>query len=215
MPKRRKVANLLGLAVLATVLTKPMHPYEMASVLRSRAKDQDLRIRWGSLYGVVQNLHKHGFLETVQTERLGGRPERTVYRITEAGRAELVDWTRELVGVPEPEMSRFKAGLSVLGVLSPDEASDLLRQRIRALDEQLATATAELEAVAAEVPRMFLIETEYELAVRAAEVGWARSLLREIEEGSLPGMPQWVAFHATGEVPPDLAELAERGTDPD
>ena len=53
MSKRRKVGNLLGLAVLSAVALKPMHPYEIASVLRERGKDQDIKIKWGSLYTVV------------------------------------------------------------------------------------------------------------------------------------------------------------------
>jgi DNA-binding PadR family transcriptional regulator len=214
MAKQRKVANLMALAVLGTVVTKPMHPYEIASVLRARSKDEDVKIRWGSLYRVVQNLDKHGFVAAVQSERHGGRPERTVYRITDAGRAELVDWVRELVGVPEPEELRFKAGLSMLGVLSPDEVVTLLQNRIGALEEQLAAAGERLASDAAEVPRVFLVEAEYELAVRKAEADWARGLLREITDGSLPGLAQWREFQRTGEVPADLAELAERGTDP-
>jgi DNA-binding PadR family transcriptional regulator len=215
MAKHRKVANLMALAVLSTVVTKPMHPYEIASVLRERSKDHDMPIKWGSLYRVVQNLEKHGFVQAVQSERHGGRPERTIYRITGAGRAELVDWVRELIGVPEREELRFKAGLSLLGVLSPDEVVDLLQGRIRALDEQIAAAGAELARHATEVPRLFLIEAEYELAVRTGEADWARGLLREITDGSLPGLAQWRAFHRTGEIPVELAELAERGSDPD
>ncbi len=83
----RKVSNMLGLAVLATVVERPMHPYEMATVIRERGKDQDMTLKWGSLYTVVQNLHRHGFIEVVESARHGGRPERTVYRITDAGRA--------------------------------------------------------------------------------------------------------------------------------
>ncbi|MCQ0015408.1 PadR family transcriptional regulator [Actinomadura madurae] len=131
MVKRRKVSNLLGLAVLSTLMTRPMYPYEVASSLRARGKDDDMAIKWGSLYRVVQNLEKYGFVEAVHSERQGARPERTVYRITEAGRAELVDWVRELVGETQREESRFKAGLSVLSVLSPDEAVELLRTRAR------------------------------------------------------------------------------------
>src|ERR687888_1769422 len=99
MAKRRPVRNLRALAVLTVVLQRPMHPYEMASVLRARGKDQDMPIKWGSLYTVVRNLEKHGLLEAAESGRQGGRPERTVYRITEAGRAEVEDWVRELVSV--------------------------------------------------------------------------------------------------------------------
>src|SRR5919198_2129085 len=84
--KRRKVGNLLALAVLALVAERPMHPYEMASTLRERGKDVSIKINWGSLYTAVQNLEKHGFIDATETTRQGRRPERTVYRITDAGR---------------------------------------------------------------------------------------------------------------------------------
>src|SRR5688572_3310914 len=110
MPRRRKVGNLMALAVLGVLVEKPMHPYEMASVLRARGKDEDIAIKWGSLYTVVQNMEKHALIEAVQNSRQGARPERTVYRITDAGRSELDDWVRELVSTPERERPRFMAG---------------------------------------------------------------------------------------------------------
>lgn len=58
----------------------------------------------------------------MHSERRGGRPERTVYAITDAGRAELVDWVRDLVGSPEHGVTGLKAGLSLLSVLAPDDA---------------------------------------------------------------------------------------------
>ena len=210
MGKRRKVGNLLGLAVLSTVSAKPMHPYEMASLMRARGKDRDMDIKWGSLYTVVGNLEKHGFLAVEGSSRHGSRPERTVYRITDAGRDELADWVRELIGVPERERPRFEAGLSVLGALGPDEAAALLRRRLDAMEREIAEDRAVLEA-AKEVPRLFLIEAEYDLAMRRAEAEWVRGFLAEIEDGTLPDLDLWRAFHETGEMPPELAELAERG----
>jgi DNA-binding PadR family transcriptional regulator len=214
MAKRRKVGNMLGLAVLSTVIGKPMHPYEMASVLRERGKDQDMKIKWGSLYTVVQNLEKHGFIEAVESGRQGGRPERTVYRITDAGREEMRDWVQDLVATPEREIPKFEAALSVLGVLPPDDAIRLLRQRLAALTEQVAAQRAALDEARREVPRMFLIESEFDLALRDAEIAWLRSFLGELTDGSMPGMDQWRYFHETGQLPPELAELAQKGADP-
>ncbi|WP_106247243.1 PadR family transcriptional regulator [Allonocardiopsis opalescens] len=211
MAKRRKVGNLLALAVLSALVQRPMHPYEMASVLRSRGKDGDMAIKWGSLYTVVRNLARHGFIEAVDVGRQGARPERTTYRITGAGRAELADWTRELIAEPEPELPRFKAGLSVLAVLPPGEVVELLRRRLAALTEGIAAQREALVRHGAEVPRLFLVEDEYELAVREAEAAWVRSLLDELASGRYPGLDAWRAWHDTGEMPADLAELAERG----
>ncbi|MEV6811067.1 PadR family transcriptional regulator [Micromonospora sp. NPDC051296] len=215
MAKRRKVNNLMALAVLSVLVHRPMHPYEIASALRGWGKDQDMPIKWGSLYTVVGNLDKHGFITAVESVRAGRRPERTVYRITDAGRAELVDWARELLATPMAEYPRFRAGLSVLAAVHPDEAADLLRQRLRQVVENITAARAELAGHSTEVPRLFLIESEYDLAMREAEAAWIRTVLADFDSGTFPGLDQWRAFHETGEIPAELAALAERTSTPD
>jgi DNA-binding PadR family transcriptional regulator len=216
MAKKRKVDNLLALAVLATVYTRPMHRYEMASVMRARGKDQDMDIKWGSLYTVVQNMEKHGFLQVVGTDRAGARPERTIYAITEAGRRELVEWTRELISTPRTEHPRFAAGLSVLAVLPPPEATALLQERLGHLEESIGDQRATLAQSREEgVPRLFMIETEYGLAMLEAEAAWSRALIDELTSGTFPGLAVWQEWHRTGEIPDELTELAERGLPPD
>jgi DNA-binding PadR family transcriptional regulator len=213
--RQRKVANLLALAVLATVHERPMHRYEMASIMRARGKDQDMPIKWGSLYTVVQNMERHGFLEIIGTTRQGARPERTVYQITEAGKQELVDWTRELISSPHAEHPRFVAGLSVLAALPPHEAIELLQTRLGVLEGVITAQQAAIGEHGAEVPRLFLVESEYTVAMVAAEAGWIRSLLDELTSGTFPDLATWRAWHRTGEMPAELAELAERGALPD
>jgi DNA-binding PadR family transcriptional regulator len=204
------VSNLLGLALLGVLMPgRPMHPYEMVRVLRRTGKEHDMKIKWGSLYTVVQNLEKHGFIEATSSNRAGRRPERTVYAITDAGRAELTDWLRELVAVPEPDYPRFQAALSLLGGLSPDEAAELLEERLRALDEAIAADRAMLQQVAGEVTRLFLIEAEFALAMREAEAAWVRSLLKELVDGTLPGVAEWRDYHKTGGVPPQWTQMLE------
>lgn len=212
MAKRRRVNNLLALALLALLATgRPIHPYEMATLLRRTGKERDMQIKWGTFYTVVQNLEKYGFIEEAGSDRDGRRPERTLYTITEAGQEELRDWLRELVAEPDVEVPRFEAALSVLGVLSPDEVTALLHTRAAALDADIAAQRAAMEQAAVRVPRIFLIESEYALAMRAAEVAWVRSLLAELAEGSLPGMAQWREYHETGRMAPELTELLYEG----
>ncbi len=195
MAKRRPVGNLMALAVLSVLAVRPMHPYEMATVIRERGKDRDMKVKWGSLYTVVGNLQRHGLIEAVQTARSGGRPERTIYRITDAGQAEMRDWARELVSTPEPEFPRFEAGLSVLGALPPEEAAALLDQRLRSLERDLAAQRKALARIREQVSRLFLVEAEYDLAMREAEAGWIAELLAELRSGSFPDLDQWRAFH--------------------
>ncbi len=211
MATKRKVDNLMALAVLATAIERPMHRYEMASLMRARGKDQDMDIKWGSLYTVVQNLEKHGLLETIGSTRQGARPERTIYRITASGRQELLDWTRELIGSPAAENPRFAAGLSVWMLLSPDEVIALLRARLEKLEASLKSRRAALAQAGAEIPRLFLVEAEYALAMTKAESAWIRGLLDELSSGEYPDLASWRTWHATGEVPARFAELAKRG----
>ena len=212
MAKRRKVGNLLALAVLATLVQRPMHPYEIASFLKARGKDKDMPIKWGSLYTVVANLEKHGFIEAAENVRSGSRPERTVYRITPAGVDELQDWTSELIGTPQTEQRSFEAGLSILGALHPDKAVLLLRNRLDLLRTALAEQRAEYEQVAVEVPRLMLAEWDYNLALLAAEINWVSGFLDAVTSGEMPGIDVWRHWHETGKMPPEIAELAERGS---
>ena len=101
----------------------------------------------------MQNLEKYGFIEAVEVAREGRQPERTTYQITDAGRAELKDWLRELLSVPEREYTRFEAALGESGVLPPDELIDLLQQRLDALEAANAEHQDGLDAlVAADTP---------------------------------------------------------------
>jgi len=210
------VGNLLALALLSLLTQQPMYPYEMAQTLRTRGKDKTIHINWGSLYTVVQNLEKHGFIEAAGTNREGRQPERTTYRITPRGMAELRDWLTELLSVPEDEHGGFVAALSEGGILPPAEVAGLLAKRLATLDSANAAQEAELKVWMQRLPRMLLVESDYELAMRRAQADWVRALLSEITEGTLGGMDAWRKIHETGEIPPELRELdeqAKRGWD--
>jgi DNA-binding PadR family transcriptional regulator len=214
MAKRRKVGNLLALALLSLLAQEPMYPYEMAQTLRARGKDQSIKINWGSLYTVVQNLDKNGFIEAASTEREGRQPERTTYRITEAGKAELTDWLRELLSVPEWTPTPFEAALSEASGIGPDALAELLSARLAALDAENSGIRAELAAVVKRIPRLLLIEAEYRLAMQLAEAGWVRGILAEMASGGLGDLDIWRRIVKTGEIPQELRDLdqeARRG----
>jgi DNA-binding PadR family transcriptional regulator len=209
MAKRRKVSNLLALALLSLLAQQPMYPYEMAQTLRARGKDQTIKINWGSLYTVVQNLQKYGFIEEVGTDREGRQPERTTYQITEQGMAELRDWLRELLSVPEEPQSPFAAALSEGGILPPDEMVELLTKRLATLDNLNTAHEADLRLWTKRLPRVLLVEGEYQLAMRLAEANWVRGLLKEIVEGTISGIDAWRRIHETGQFPEEFIELDE------
>jgi DNA-binding PadR family transcriptional regulator len=202
------VTSPLALSVLATLSEAPMHPYEIARLLKYRGKDLSIKIRYGSLYTVVQNLEKQGFVTAEGTARAGRRPERTVYRLTDDGREELDHRLREIFRAPVKEYPLFEAALSLAGVLPLDDVITLLTERLRRLELDLAATRAGLHELTVEqrLPRLFLIESEYALAMKQAEADWVRGLITELADGSLDGVDQWRAWRETGEFPDEWAE---------
>jgi DNA-binding PadR family transcriptional regulator len=194
---KRKVSNPLALAVMALLFERPMHPYEMVSTMRERGKHEAIKLRYGSLYSVVGALEREGLVVGLETRREGRRPERTVYGITDAGREEFLDWLRELLREPVKEYTQFAAGLSYLPALPPEEAADLLEERVRLLEKEVGEMRSRLDDVMEELdlPRLFLVENEHELVLREAELGWVRGLVREIKDGTIGGIEGWRAFH--------------------
>jgi DNA-binding PadR family transcriptional regulator len=195
MPRRR--TNPLALAVLACLTERPMHPYEMAATMRTRGQDASIRLNYGSLYGVVEGLLKRGLLEEQEVIRDGRRPERTVYRITDDGRTEVEDWLAELLGRSAKEFPQFEAGLSLMGALRPDRVVELLHERVVALQTRLSELDAIVDAAMHNgVPRVFLVEMDYERAVVDADCAFTEQLAADIESEALDGVKFWKDVHA-------------------
>jgi DNA-binding PadR family transcriptional regulator len=198
---KRKVSNPLALAVLALLYERPMHPYEMVSLMRERGKHESVRLRYSSLYSVVGALEREGLIVARETVREGRRPERTIYEITGAGREEFLTWLRELLREPVKEYTQFAAGLSFLPGLPPEEAVELLEERVRRLEKETTEMGSRLDAAMGkyDLPRLFLVESEHELMLREAELGWVRKIVEEIEAGALGDLSEWRSLHSERE----------------
>jgi DNA-binding PadR family transcriptional regulator len=198
-------SNPLALAVLVCLYEKPMHPYEVAQTLRNRAKQESVRLNYGSLYAVVEGLEKKGFIKATGTVREGKRPERTVYEITDDGSREMDEWMTDLISTPQKEYPAFLAGLSFLPSLSPDEALAALRSRAQALQVRLAAMRGAMKAAHdAGLPRIFELESEYEEQQLRAELKFVTGLVDEMASGSLEGLEMWRMFHTEGFDPEEV-----------
>jgi DNA-binding PadR family transcriptional regulator len=196
MTGKRKVSNLLALAVLSYLSQQPMHPYELGRSLREHGDDRSIKFNHGSLYMVIGQLARAGFITEQETSRAGQRPERTVYALTDAGRAELRDWLAELVEQPQHEYPAFVAALSFVGALPPSQVLDLLRARLGHLARQQAEARGLVDTSLADgLPGLFLIEEEYRLAMLDAESAFTSRLIRRITDPATDWTGPWAAFH--------------------
>jgi DNA-binding PadR family transcriptional regulator len=196
MAQKRKVGNLLALAVMSYLSQQPMHPYELGRTLRDHGDARSIKFNHGSLYMVVQQLAKAGYITELETSRAGQRPERTVYALTDAGRAEFRDWLRELVAEPEHEYPHFVAALSLIAALPPGEVVSLLQHRLGRLREARAEIRGIIDATLAQgVPELFLIEEEYRLALVDAETSFVEQFIEKITDPETGWGPAWAQFH--------------------
>jgi DNA-binding PadR family transcriptional regulator len=200
MAKQRKVGNLLALAVLSYLTQAPMHPYELSRTLRDNDDVRSIKFNHGSLYMVVGQLARAGFIAEQETSREGQRPERTVYALTDAGRRELRDWMRELVEVPQHEYPHFVAALSLIAALPPGEVTELLGGRLRRLAEQRTEIRGLIDtALARGLHPLFLVEEDYRLALLDAESSFVERFIEQITHPQTGWGPLWAQFH--GEQP--------------
>ena len=178
--------SVLALAVLSMLTEEPMHAYRMQQLIKERHKDDVVNVsQRTSVYQTIQRLARDGLIEIESTERADNRPERTTYRITRTGRATLREWLYAMLSTPAPEYPEFPAALSFLPSLAPARAVEALTVRADRLAERLAAMTESTAESAAFLPRLFLIENEYQLRVLEAELAYVRGLLDDVRAGRL------------------------------
>lgn len=181
--RARRTENPLALAVLAWLLTEPMHPYELGRRLQQTGQDRRIKYSRGSLYAVVEQLRKAGLVEARGTDRAGQLPERTTYGITPAGRAEFYNRLRMLLAQPHEEYPHFIIALSFISLLHPNEAVTLLRQRITALTATADTTRNALQSAAADGQLwVFLVEEELALDLLDTEVRFIHGLVERLSQ---------------------------------
>jgi DNA-binding PadR family transcriptional regulator len=203
MARKRKVGNLLALAVLSYLSQQPMHPYELGRTLREHGDARSIKFNHGSLYMVVGQLARAGYITELETSRAGQRPERTVYALTDAGRAEFRDWLAELVAEPQHEYPHFVAALSLIAALPPSEVVHLLRQRLDRLHDARAEIRSLIDTTLAQgVPELFLVEEEYRLELLHAETAFVEEFIGKITDPETGWGPAWAEFHGQTGPPP-------------
>ena len=180
----------LALTVLGMLHTQPLHPYGIQRLIKAWGKDQVVNIgQRASLYRTIDRLHAAGLVAVVETERNHQYPERTVYTITDAGRAATRQWLEEMLAVPKQDFPEFPAALSHAVMLPPHETLALLERRETLLTAMHQGLEAGLAATAG-MPRVISLEAEYVLATASAQLAWVRSVIDDLRTGRLSWMEE-------------------------
>ena len=174
------------MAVLSVLVPGPLHPYGIQRLLKHWGKDQVVNVgQRANLYKTIKRLHEAGLIAVRQTERDQQYPERTVYELTEDGRRQAPVWLAGMLVTVRNEFPHFPAALSFAMLLPPGEVLAALEQRAAVLRMDLARIEQTLQNVPANLPRVTLLDDEYQRAVTAAELGWIEGVLEDLRTGSL------------------------------
>ena len=201
----------LGLVVLGMLIAEPMHAYRMQKLLKLWGKDKVVNIRRpASIYQTIERLIRLELVDVRKTVQTESHPDRIMYGITTKGRSTLRRWLREMLTMIGEEFPNFPAAVSMLALLTPDDAKASFEIRAKAIKAALKQLEAEKQA-AGDVPRLFLLEDAYRTALLEAELTWLSAAISDLASGSLSWDEQWVRSIAAQHTPPHQDNTVDSG----
>lgn len=173
------------LVILGLLGERPLYGYEIKQIIEEHMGDWT-SIAFGSIYFALDKLAEEQFVEKIATEQPGSRPSRSVYQITERGRAEFLRLLRLGWQQVEREYHALDICLFFLDRLSPEEVVGYLEARVRqlqAVQEHLTAHQAE-QLSNPNVPSLAEAIFAHTAVHNKAELEWTAALLEKIHAGA-------------------------------
>jgi DNA-binding PadR family transcriptional regulator len=185
MPPRATLTPM-ALAAMELLHSGPKHPYEIHQTMQEHEVWRLLKLTTGSLYHAIERLERDGLIEAVETSREGRRPERTTYRLTEAGRDAFAQRLRAMLAEPATEYPEYAVAVALLHTLDRADALVQLRRRAMALEAKVAAEEVYRQRLAErDVHELYWADVDFNSALCKAELDWTNSLLDRLESGRL------------------------------
>ncbi len=161
------------LLLLGLLSGTAMHGYQLNEVIETRLK-RIAGLKPSTAYSALDRLATLG-LVGVTTERVGRRPERKVYALTESGRDRFRDLLRANLASADVPIYTGEHGILFLRALAAGEARELLRQRRDATSARLPEVERLRDSHPATSPAR--LTADHALAHLEAEVAWLDRVL--------------------------------------
>jgi DNA-binding PadR family transcriptional regulator len=184
----------IALAILCLLIEEPMHPYQMQKLIKERGKDEFINVRHrASIYQTIDRLLREEAITIQGKKQNEGKPDLIVYEVTEAGRNAAFSWVRDMLSTPKQEFLDFPAAVSFIMLLTPEDAKKQFEKRAKALKDRLAHIETQMKLVTTRgIPRLFLLEIEYQQTVFKAELDWVNSIMNDLAAGELKWDIDWL-----------------------
>lgn len=159
---------------------RPQTGYDLKKVMDSSTQ-AFWHARLSQIYPTLKALEAEGLIAS-RVEPQVGKPDRRVYRITERGRAELLEWLAESVEHVEPGKSTALLKLFFSGFLRREQILVHLRKQLEAHRVELARLRDEIAPMIATVVA--------EKGLKREGMMW--ELVRELGERSEQAVVSWL-----------------------
>ncbi|SHF06433.1 transcriptional regulator, PadR family [Seinonella peptonophila] len=171
-----------------------MHPYRMQQLIKERGKDIVINVHHRtSIYQTIERLLRDEAIQVMQKQRQPGKPDFTIYTITDRGKETVYKWLREMLSTPKDEFFDFPAAISFLALLPPEEVIKELQKRISILQTKLENSRKSTkESIADGLPRLFLLEIEYQQVLQHAELMWLKDIVQSIQSHQIWWDREWL-----------------------
>ena len=183
---------------------QPVHGYDVRRELISWHAEEWANVAPGSIYNALKSLARDGLLEVVGTKQIGGRPERTAYKLTLKGEQECNELIRETLWQVRIPADPLIAAISMMIFIDRTELIKALDARAAMIEGMLAHSRIVIDAIdGVETPAhvremMRLIDARV-----SAELAWGKAFKQALQAGE---------YRTLGDKPwmPPLAEKAKK-----
>lgn len=127
------------LIILGLLMGGEKHTYEMQQIMKLRKIDKFICFYRGSLYYAVEQLREEGFIEVSQIIKEEKRPDKTVYRITDAGKEEFQHLLIEQMGKEEQYYDPLYAALMFARYGDNQRIAEVIKQKIKYVEKKIET----------------------------------------------------------------------------
>ena len=175
----------IRLFILGTLAaTGPLHGHQIRQQAQTDRTETWTDIQVGSVYGALKRLANENLIREVRTEKVGNRPERTVYEITPEGRRSLSAIHEAALRELDHHHDPFDLALAQSRSVPEAHLEQIVENRIGALRVQLAE-----QRHAANTADPFLNEAErlviqHLIARTEAEIRWHTEVATRLPQDS-------------------------------
>ena len=163
----------IRLFILGTLAASgPLHGHQIRQQALADRAETYSDVQVGSVYGALKRLANEDLIREVRTEKVGNRPERTVYEITPAGRGSLAAIHDKALRELDRHHDPFDLALTQSRSIPGEELEQILQNRIAALRVQLDTQRHAAEHADPYVNEAERLIIQHLIARTEAEIRW-------------------------------------------